>query len=456
MVDGAYFQSGFLFPEGAFHQPEATVIVIDDWDWDANGCHSRATLEITSLPEHGTLFYDRNGDGLVGRCEVIYAGWEMTETCQGFSDKVKFMPDADWTGSTTFTYRVTDRCEAGPEAQVTVTVLPPNDPPEAGAFTTTAVQGSVVTVNGWNYTDAQGDAATSVRIDAIPQNGTLFLDANNDDVIDCGETIALGQVISWADATTNGLVKFASAADFSGALTLSYSVKDASDWSQTAVATLQVNQVTVIDRLVSLGASEEDKPWSFDGEDWYVVFINEDGTQRNDGGNGYTYTPTAGRNEIIVGTAGDDIIDCSGLDNRYIILGGDGADVLKGGNNSDYIFGWVTLNWSEYAQYPCLISDSLDQAVVAGTVQTLYGNGGNDFIYGGPADEIIYGDSENGDNSGSDNISGGAGADTIYGDSKTGNGSGSDNIDGQEGNDIIFGDTEYGVGSGNDQIWGSD
>ncbi|AFM27770.1 Ca2+-binding protein, RTX toxin [Desulfomonile tiedjei DSM 6799] len=431
------------------------VMVVNGWDWDSNGYYSTPFLEITSLPENGILFYDRDNDNRVDRCEAIASGWEIYPSCHGNLERIKFMPDTGWTGSTTFTYRMTDRCESGPEAQVTLTVLQANDPPQAGTFTETLTQGTVVAIDGWNYTDAQGDTATAIRIDTLPSSGTLFHDTNNNDIIDAGEIIAQGQVISWADATANGLLKFAPAADFTGDLSVSYSVKDGTDWSQTALATFHVDPIETA-LMTVLSTSSEEVAWDFDGEDWYVVFIDEDGTLRSETTGGYTYTPSGGRNEIIVGSSGDDVIDCSGLDNRYVIMGGDGADVIRGGNNSDYIFGWVPLNRVDVSQYPQLLDDMLDQVVVEGTVQSLYGNGGNDFIYGGLSDETIYGDSEDGDNSGSDNIAGGPGDDTIYGDSKYGNGSGFDNIDGQAGDDTIFGDSEYGTGSGGDEIWGDD
>ena len=73
--------------------------------------------------------------------------------------------------------------------------LPPNQPPVAGNFSLNAAQGGVALVDGWNFTDPEGDQAQSIKITALPSHGTLFRDADSDNVIDTGEAVALDQMI---------------------------------------------------------------------------------------------------------------------------------------------------------------------------------------------------------------------------------------------------------------------
>ena len=157
----------------------ATAIV--GWNWTTVHGHTARTVEITSLPEHGTLFFDRNGDNVCSPCEVIHSGWTAKLGCGNSLDKIKFMPDDDWTGSTEFNYRVNDGCENGQDAVVTIVV---DDAPQAGSFSASGNENAAIVVDGWNYTDPQADPAAALKIEALPGNGTLFLDSNANNVLD--------------------------------------------------------------------------------------------------------------------------------------------------------------------------------------------------------------------------------------------------------------------------------
>ena len=119
-----------------------------------------------------------------------------------------------------------------------VTVNAVNDPPVAGTFTETGFEDAVLVVDGWNFTDVEGDAAAYVGVTALPGNGTLFLDRNENDRVDGGEAVRLFDPgdnttwIEWTDAS-GGNVKFAPKADWFGSTTLSYRVRDSSagEWS---------------------------------------------------------------------------------------------------------------------------------------------------------------------------------------------------------------------------------
>lgn len=93
-----------------------------------------------------------------------------------------------------------------------------------------------------------------------------------------------------------------------------------------------------------------------------------------------------------------------------IIFGGNGADLIYGGAGNDYIYGGLGRN-------------------------AIYGGKGNDVIIGGNGDERLFGDA------GNDTIYGGFGDDTIHG------GAGNDKIYGGLGNDRIE------TGKGNDTVY---
>ena len=68
---------------------------------------------------------------------------------------------------------------------------------------------------------------------------------------------------------------------------------------------------------------------------------------------------------------------------------------------------------------------------------TLYGQGGDDTLYGGDGNDILHGED------GNDKLKGGNGRDTLYG------GNGNDKLKGGNGNDILYG------GDGNDTLRGN-
>ena len=138
------------------------------------------------------------------------------------------------------------------------------------------------------------------------------------------------------------------------------------------------------------GGSGDDQVSGGDGND---VIWGEDGNDNLGGGAG---------NDVILGGAGNDTIG-----------GDDGNDAINGGDGNDVIFGG------------------------AGDDQ-LGGGAGDDTILGGDGNDVIWGED------GNDNINAGAGNDIVLG------GAGNDQIGGGTGDDILRGE------AGNDVLWGED
>ncbi|SMP36210.1 Ig-like domain-containing protein, partial [Oceanospirillum linum] len=104
-----------------------------------------------------------------------------------------------------FTYVITDSDGDTSEANLTIGITPPeSEPVEKNA--PEAADGAVITcedkaytfkVDDFNFTDADGDALHSVRIDSLPEDGVLSLN---------GEMVSAGQEVSARDLLDGGLV----------------------------------------------------------------------------------------------------------------------------------------------------------------------------------------------------------------------------------------------------------
>jgi ELWxxDGT repeat protein len=160
---------------------------------------------------------------------------------------MRFVPSADYNGLgggvTILTNDLGNTGSGGAKVDIDtilVTVSPVQDPPVPGNFAFSVDAGTVATLDGWNFTDPDGDQAQSVTVTVLPTHGTLFLDANTDDVIDPGETINAGEAITWADASTAPLVKYTPAPGYAGFDSLHYRVTDTSGTVSVGVATVSI------------------------------------------------------------------------------------------------------------------------------------------------------------------------------------------------------------------------
>tara|TARA_R110001592_G_scaffold144538_2_gene367769 strand:- start:3652 stop:6993 length:3342 start_codon:yes stop_codon:yes gene_type:complete len=145
------------------------------------------------------------------------------------------------------------------------------------------------------------------------------------------------------------------------------------------------------------------------------------------GGNGDDVIVGGNGRDRIDGRGGDDTLDGAGGDDR--IYGGNGDDVIEGGSGNDHVHG-----------------DRGDDIVSGGSGNDhVDGGSGNDVLSGGTGNDHIDG------GSGDDDIDGGDGRDLVHagsGDDMVDGGSGDDHLHGGSGDDIING------GSGRDFIDG--
>jgi hypothetical protein len=140
------------------------------------------------------------------------------------SGVVRFTTAANFNGTVSFTYTISDGNSGTDTATVTVTVTPVNDQPSAANDTLTIAEDSGATV--------------------------VNVLANDSYAPDTGETLTVTAVTQPADGgnvtLTNGIVRFTPAANFNGTVTFTYTVSDGN--GGTDIATVNVTMTAVNDQ----------------------------------------------------------------------------------------------------------------------------------------------------------------------------------------------------------------
>ena len=166
-----------------------------------------ASVAVRTLPANGTLL-------LRDTLAPVAAGAALTPAQAA---NLVFRPNANWNGSTTLTFTVTDNEGlASAPASVQLQITPANDPPLAVNDTSSTVAQAPVTVAVLgNDSDADNDALT---------------------VTAANVSAALGSVVVNADGT----LTFTAAAGVNGAVAISYTISDPSGATSTATLTVNV------------------------------------------------------------------------------------------------------------------------------------------------------------------------------------------------------------------------
>ncbi|MBV7409941.1 Ig-like domain-containing protein [Maritimibacter sp. DP1N21-5] len=467
-----------------------TVDAVDDaYDTDED---TALIVDVTSND------LDPQGDPIT----VTALGTPTNGTAELLSDgTVKYTPNADFFGTDSFTYTVTDGNGATDVATVTVTVDPVNDNPDSEDDLVVTEGGDPVVIPVLdNDSDPDGDPLDIIDI-GTPTNGTV---TQNDD----------------------GTVTYDPNDGFTGTDTFTYTISDGNGGTDTSTVTVVVNPEpgqnanpdavddtarTPINTPIVLAVLANDS--DPDGDPLSVIdaqssfgtpTINADGTitftpatdvtgpatvtYTVSDGNGGTDTATVSlmiNDGIVEGTTGNDVIDTSytgdpegdlvdagdnifpdkGPNDDIIeayegddiiragdgddeIYGGDGNDVAYGGDGDDYIDTRAPTEASDHGFVPGETVDNWPFGPL--TPNDLVPKDTDpyndmDVVYGGAGnDTILTGDDADvvygGD--GDDTIDGGLDDDTLKGDA------GDDYIIGGHGADVIDG------GDGDDEIWG--
>ncbi len=268
----------------------ATVtITVNDANIAPNAVNDTLTLNEDVSTVTGDLLAndtDANSDSLsiVGFDSVTGQGGIIT-TAAGNS--LRYTPAANFTGSDSFTYTVSDGRGGTDTATVSVTVTPVNDAPVAVDDTVSAVEDTAVItpVLAVNDTDVEGDSLSVTGFDAVSAQGGTVTD-NND-----------------------GTFTYTPAADVTGSDSFTYVVSDGNGGSDTGTVNITVSAVNDAPVAnVDLVATLQDvallvpgllgNDTDVDGDSLTISAFDtttaQGGTVAASGGNNLTYTPAVG------------------------------------------------------------------------------------------------------------------------------------------------------------------
>ncbi len=168
------------------------------------------------------LSNDSDGDG--DTLTIASVSNPSSGTAQISSGKIEYTPDADWSGSDSFTYSINDGNKGTDSATVSVTVNSVNDAPVATNDTATTNEDTAVTINVLdNDTDADDNDTLSIDSVTSPSHGTAQI--------------------------SKGKVKYTPNANYNGSDDFTYTVSDGN--GGTATGTVNVTVTSVNDAPVA-------------------------------------------------------------------------------------------------------------------------------------------------------------------------------------------------------------
>ena len=232
--------------------------------------HTLKSVKIVTLPTgtHGTL---KSGNPLT----AVDAGDSITAADLG---TLTFEPVANWNGTASFTYKVTDSDdeESAAAATVTITVSAVDDAPTASNFSKTVNEDTTLTFAAADFTgafsDPDGHTLKSVKIVTLPTgtHGTLK-SGNPLTAVSAGDSIAAADL---------GTIRFEPVANWNGSASFTYKVTDSSDAESAAAATASITVSAVDDRPTASDFSKtvnEDTTLTFAAGDFTGAFSDPDG-----------------------------------------------------------------------------------------------------------------------------------------------------------------------------------
>lgn len=232
-------------------------------------------IQITSLPGSGILFRDRNDDDAYQVGEAIALNSQIVRSDIDLGN-LRFVGDENESGAsyTTFTFSVYDGQVYSEltDYEITIDLNPVNDPPLAADNTLITDEETVLELvtADFGYADVEDDLLEHVKITGLPNLGTLYVDANDDNNYQEGEEVALNDQVSLADLDDGHLLYIGALEGFGSPYTsFQFKVYDGTDESLVDnIMTIDVNPVN-------------DPPLAEDGlvetnEDESFVFISDD------------------------------------------------------------------------------------------------------------------------------------------------------------------------------------
>ncbi len=200
--------------------PDTTTVTVDaQVNRDPVAANDTASMDEDGAPILiAVLANDSDPDG--DPLTITSVGTPANGAAVIVGNQVRFTPNADFHGTNTFSYAISDGRGGSASAFITVTVRPINDDPVANDDTASTSAGTPVDVDVLaNDTDVDGDTLTISAVGAAA-NGTAVI--------------------------VGGAVQYVPNAGFSGTDTFSYTVSDGNGGSDTATVTVSVGALPML------------------------------------------------------------------------------------------------------------------------------------------------------------------------------------------------------------------
>lgn len=429
-----------------FYSPGNTINL--SYSWDEGGTGGLLVIENQTTggdyradvpPELTMDMADQNQPWVVGASQDTSDPDILTNIDEHFQGTVEFFSLSDTVDNLQDPAANPDTATTAEDTPVTIDVLAndtdPNGDPLTVSGTPTARNGTVTVnpdgtltyrpnpdFNGtdtitYTVTDPAGNTATStVTVTVTPLNDApeanpdssvtalntpvTFAVLDNDLDVD-GDTLAISGTPTSADGTVtvnaDGTLTFTPNPGFTGLATVNYSIVDEEGLTDSTTWTITVGDFGGRDGIVSGTTGDDLIDGSYlDPIDGDLVDAN-DAILPGDGSNDDRIEAGSGNDTVLAGLGDDTVNAGTGNDS---VNGNEGNDVLNGNAGNDSIYGDVgddTVNGGDG-----------DDEVVGGL--------GNDVITGGAGDDNLQGNDGNDEligNDGNDTLNGGAGDDLI-------------------------------------------
>jgi large repetitive protein len=217
-------------------------------------------IQIISLPSHGTP--KLSGENVVVNQEIVV----------GDIENLTFVPDADWSGDTSFSWNGSDgTAYAASAANVDITIVAVPDAPIVSAISKLGTEDTVLTFTAADFTshfsDVDGDSLTKIKVVSLPSNGTLKL---------LGTAVTESQEIAVANLDT---LTFDPTTNWNGNTSFSWNGSDGAAYAASAanvdITIAAVPDAPTVSAISKLGT--EDTVLTFTAADFTSRFTDPDG-----------------------------------------------------------------------------------------------------------------------------------------------------------------------------------
>ncbi|MEQ8713440.1 MAG: tandem-95 repeat protein [Cyclobacteriaceae bacterium] len=232
---------------------EDTRITVVTADFGYSDLEGDPLTEITigTIAGRGVFFLDADDDNVADAGEVMSAS-DVIAVADLDAGRLKFRPETNENGSdyASFNFTVSDGMDdAISENVITIDVTPVNDRPfcDDEILTTSEDTPLVIKTDDFDYSDPEGNPLAEIVIVNLPDDGVLFLDENENGILDEGEEIRRNDRISKRDLDDGQLI-FVPAPDDTGSpyTDFKFRVSDGSAES-AATYTITINVTPVND-----------------------------------------------------------------------------------------------------------------------------------------------------------------------------------------------------------------